>query len=131
MLQIEIIEEYEKQCMKLATVIAQLTTISYQEDYVINWLEELESLAVQGNDKIVADIALTKGKILTYIPKMNEVATGTSGNKRKLKKQYIVMCLEELKCCIDEYLHQSRTLIEETKVLCNKLAAVALQKGYI
>ena len=131
MLHLEIIKAYEDHFMKLAALIDTIKESSFYESLLIEWLDELEKLASDNNDRIAPDIAIIKGKILTYVPDNQGRPSTSSSEKRKLKKQYTVNCLADVKCVADSFLQHSRTLIQETDVLCYKLASVANEKGYI
>jgi hypothetical protein len=131
MLPIITIEKYDIELNKLTDIISDgIETFNYV-NRVLMWLDELEQLAMGHGGRVAADIAITRGKVTSYVPSSEELQTVTRGQKQKLHSRYIILCLEELKNQLDEYTASSRRLIEETEVLCYKLAAVAIQKGYV
>jgi hypothetical protein len=131
MLPIITIEKYDIELNKLTDIISDGTETFNYVNRVLMWLDELEQLAMKHGGRVAADIAITRGKVTSYVPSSEELQTVTRGQKQKLHSRYIILCLEELKNRLDEYTASSRRLIEETEVLCYKLAAVAIQKGYV
>jgi hypothetical protein len=131
MMPIAMLERYDAHLSKLSDIINGLNVGYGYVSVVLAWLDELEQISKVQGDRVSADIALTRGKISSYIPSQEELQTVTRGQRQKLQIRYIVMCLEELKSCLDNYMAPSRKLIDETEVLCYKLAAVAAQKGYV
>lgn len=124
MLSILIIEEFEQYFNKMIPITESIATEYYLlEEKTAEYIGGLVQLSEKYNLPFAPDIAVTKAQIYTYEKQ------ASSKYERKLKKQYFLNCLTTAKSYVDNYFAQTRQLLEESRILLRKVAAVAVSKN--
>lgn len=132
MLSIKVIEEFHSLLLKLPRVADSVSAGSYSAMAAAEeWLSEAEKLSERHRLPICADFALIRGRIRNYLPAQNGSGCESGRTARLMKRQNGIECLKQAKECIEQYFSKIENLIFESSVLCRKLAAVAVSKGYV
>jgi hypothetical protein len=123
-----VIKEFENYFEKMVPLTDLIVAESYlAEEKTGNYILDLVKLSEKYNMPFASDIAIIRAKVHTYTPEEGERPATRNGRRKKNK--FLIDCLTEAKCCVDNYFANSRKLLEESSVLLRKLAAVALSKG--
>lgn len=132
MLSIKVIEEFHSLLIKLPKAAELVSVGSYSAmGAAAEWLSEAERLAEEHQLPICADFALIRGEMQNYLPARRESGYESGRTARLMKQKNGIECLRRAKECIEQYFSGTETLISESSVLCRKLAAVAVSKGYV
>lgn len=132
MLSIKVIEEFHSLLLELPPVAESVSAGSYSAmAAAAEWLTEAEKLAEEYQLPICADFALIKGEMQNYLPAKRESGYETGRTARLMKQKNGIECLRRAKECMEQYFNGTESLISESSILCRKMAAVAVSKGYV